>query len=320
MISVAMAVYNGEKYLKDQLDSILNQTTPVDEIVIVDDKSTDATTDIIREYQLKNPQIRLFLNDKNIGYRENFRKAVSLCHGELTFLCDQDDRWDPKKVEIMSRIMENDKAIKVLASSFQFMDSSGSPYAVKLRRGMSNNNMYLKPVRVNDLVPVSFEEFCSHNYFQGCSMAINLQIRNEFVENGSHSRLPHDWLIALIASHKKGFYFLNQPLFFYRIHASNTIGVPKGQKKEEWVRLKFAEDMLDAARTAQALWPQEYGQDLGMNHRIRFCIDHIDALKKRSFFKLLAQNLDPVYGELKSYRARAMDLLFAMTSKGTTDV
>lgn len=85
MISVAMAVYNGEKYLKDQLDSILNQTTPVDEIVIVDDKSTDATTDIIREYQLKNPQIRLFLNDKNIGYRENFRKAVSLCHGELTF-------------------------------------------------------------------------------------------------------------------------------------------------------------------------------------------------------------------------------------------
>lgn len=71
-------------------------------------------------------------------------------------MCDQDDRWDPKKVEIMSRIMENDKAIKVLASSFQFMDSSGSPYAVKLRRGMSNNNMYLKPVRVNDLVPVSF--------------------------------------------------------------------------------------------------------------------------------------------------------------------
>lgn len=127
--------------------------------------------------------------------------------------------------------MENDKAIKVLASSFQFMDSSGSPYAVKLRRGMSNNNMYLKPVRVNDLVPVSFEEFCSHNYFQGCSMAINLQIRNEFVENGSHSRLPHDWLIALIASHKKGFYFLNQPLFFIEYMRQTQSEFPRTKER-----------------------------------------------------------------------------------------
>ena len=86
MISVAMTSYNGEKYIEEQIESILNQTVKIDEIIIVDDGSIDGTIDLIKKYD-----VTLVQNEKNIGYKENFKKAMSLCHGDIIFLCDQDD-------------------------------------------------------------------------------------------------------------------------------------------------------------------------------------------------------------------------------------
>lgn len=314
MISVAMAVYNGEKYLKDQLDSILNQTTPVDEIVIVDDCSNDQSIDIIREYQKENSQIRLYQNAVNLGYKNNFRKAVQLCQGDLVFLCDQDDFWYPEKVAVMKRIMDTSPNIQVLASSFEFMDSKGKVYYVKPRRGMSNNNLYLKPVEKNGLVPVKFEEFCSHNYFQGCSMVLDREAVTEYLKHWT-DLMPHDWLIALLASHEEGFYFLNTPLFRYRTHSRNTIGIPKGRKNEEWARLKFAEDMLDAMNTISYIWPEEFRKNRSYQERMMFCKEHITAIKHRDTVRLIMQNANPIYKELKTYRARLMDLLFSLSNK-----
>ena len=317
MISVAMAVYNGEMYLQEQLDSIFSQTDPVDEIVIVDDCSSDGTMDIIQDCLKTHPEIRLYRNDVNLGYKKNFRKAVSLCRGDIIFLCDQDDRWFPDKVKIMTNILMQNPDIEVLSSSFEFMDSQSEVYAGKLRKGMSNNNMYLKPVERGELHNVSFREFCSHNYFQGCSLAVRKETAGEFLSNWT-DRLPHDWLIALLASHDHGFWFLNIPLFFYRTHTGNTIGVPRGRKHEEWVRLKFAQDMLAAAETIQKIWPEEYENILFCKERIEFCRAHIEALKKRQFMKLLVQNLNPFYRELKTGRARVMDLLFCLIPRGKT--
>lgn len=82
-ISVAMATYNGEKYIRQQLMSILNQSQVVDEIIVVDDNSDDRTIEIIEE--LNCPRIYIFKNDKNFGYIENFYRAISLTHGEFVF-------------------------------------------------------------------------------------------------------------------------------------------------------------------------------------------------------------------------------------------
>lgn len=311
MISVAMAVYNGEKYLEMQLDSILRQTKQVDEIVIVDDCSTDRSVEIIRSFQDKHPNIRAYRNESTMGYKKNFRKAIHLCQGDLIFLSDQDDFWMPEKVRIMSDIMESHPDIQVLASSFEFMDAEGYTYSVKPRRGMSNNNLYLKSVKASSLVSVSFDEFCSHNYFQGCSMALSKRAANTFLSNWT-DRIPHDWLIALLTSHENGFYFLNKPLFRYRTHNQNTIGIPKGKKAEEWVRLKFAEDMRDAMATIQDIWPEEFEKSEVFQKRIHFADAHIQALHDRSFWDLIWQNLNPVYHELKSGRARLMDLFFVL--------
>ena len=95
-ISVAMAVYNGETYLAEQLDSILSQLEPQDEIVISYDKSKDGTWQLIQSYREKYPQVRV-LENANPGINGNFNNAIAGCTGDYIFICDQDDRWAENK-------------------------------------------------------------------------------------------------------------------------------------------------------------------------------------------------------------------------------
>ena len=312
MISVVMAVYNGAQYLQQQLDSILNQTLPADEIILVDDGSTDGSIQIAREYENRDRRVQLYTNTHNLGYKRNFHRALQLAQGDIVFLCDQDDAWKPEKIQVMADVLQNNRKIQALASSFTFMDENSQPYSVALRKGRSNNNMYLKQVNQNDLVPVTFEEFCSHNYFQGCALAVTKELKDQFVQNFT-DEIPHDWLIGLLASFEQGFYFLNQSLFYYRIHDHNTIGVPKGKKNEEWVRLLFAQDMEKAMTVVKKLFPDYWLYHPDCAARLRFAQNHIQAIQNRSFAVLLRQNFDPHYRELKSGRARAMDLFFVLT-------
>ncbi|MBQ6958217.1 MAG: glycosyltransferase [Bacteroidales bacterium] len=98
-ISIALCTYNGEKYLTAQLDSILDQTHPADEIIIVDDGSTDATLDIIREYASRTDILQYFVNEQTLGYVRNFSKAISLTSGDFVALSDQDDIWTKDHIE-----------------------------------------------------------------------------------------------------------------------------------------------------------------------------------------------------------------------------
>jgi len=98
-VSVVMATYNGERYLREQIDSILGQTYPVHELIVQDDCSTDGTTAIVRQYAEKHPFVRLYVNERNVGYNENFRRGVMHATGDLVALSDQDDIWFPQKLE-----------------------------------------------------------------------------------------------------------------------------------------------------------------------------------------------------------------------------
>lgn len=112
MISIAMCTYNGEKYIKEQIESIINQSLVPDEIVICDDCSKDNTLNIIKE-TLDNwsGKVQLVVNEKNLGYRKNFEKSISLCNGNIIFLSDQDDVWNRNKIEIMFNALNNSDAI-----------------------------------------------------------------------------------------------------------------------------------------------------------------------------------------------------------------
>ncbi len=128
MNSIAMCTYNGEKYICEQLESIIGQTLPPDEIVICDDCSKDRTVQVVREtLQGWAGNWRLVCNEKNLGFRKNFEKAISLCRGDIIYLSDQDDVWDPRKIEIMDEVFrEHPEAVTVWHDA-ELVDASLQP-------------------------------------------------------------------------------------------------------------------------------------------------------------------------------------------------
>ena len=120
-ISVVMATYNGEQYITEQLDTIRNQTKKIDELIICDDRSSDKTVSIVKDYICKyglDDRWSICVNEENLGYANNFHKATMLATGDLIFFSDQDDLWREDKVEIMTDIMENHVDCQVLSSDY----------------------------------------------------------------------------------------------------------------------------------------------------------------------------------------------------------
>ncbi|MDX4062482.1 glycosyltransferase family 2 protein [Aliarcobacter skirrowii] len=108
LVSIAMCTYNGSKFIKEQLDSILEQSYNNFELIIVDDMSKDDTVDIINKYMQKDTRIKFFQNQKNLGFLKNFEKAMSFCSGEYIALADQDDIWKKNKLEVfLQEIKDN---------------------------------------------------------------------------------------------------------------------------------------------------------------------------------------------------------------------
>lgn len=316
MISVAMTTYNGEKYIRKQIESILNQSMKVDEIIVCDDGSTDKTVEILKEYP-----VTVYQNEKNLGYRLNFKKAMSLCSHEYTFLCDQDDIWEQDKVKIMIDIMKNNPNIHVLASSFAYINSKDDLILMKQKRNFSNNNLYPKPVKLGALVPVSFDEYLPMNYFQGCSLVLDKWIKN-LVLNNFDTRLPHDWLISMIASSYQGMFFLNKPLFKYRLHDKNSIGVEYlTQSTSEHIQ-KASSSKLRMQNSLNALIVLEDIKEINSSFYLsreeefkelkRFLIQHNKNLEDKNFWGLFKQNTSPFYKRIKTKKARIMDLIFAL--------
>jgi glycosyltransferase involved in cell wall biosynthesis len=106
-VSIAMATYNGAKYVREQLDSFARQTRPPDELVVCDDRSSDDTVAILKDFARSSAfPVRVAVNQANLGFIRNFEKALSACEGDLIFLSDQDDIWFDGKVEEILRFME----------------------------------------------------------------------------------------------------------------------------------------------------------------------------------------------------------------------
>lgn len=121
--SIALASYNGAKYLRAQLDSFVNQTCQPDELIITDDCSTDETESIVREFAKTAPfRVEFYRNEKNLGYCGNFNAALIKTTGDLVFLSDQDDVWFPEKIEYMISVAEAKPSALVLMNNALFTD------------------------------------------------------------------------------------------------------------------------------------------------------------------------------------------------------
>lgn len=122
-ISIAMATYNGAKYLREQLDSFITQTRKPDELVICDDKSTDFTLKIINDFIKTAPfDVRVYTNEHRLGYSKNFDRAITYCLGDIIFISDQDDVWFPRKIERIEKIFDLLNSVLVVIHDAELVD------------------------------------------------------------------------------------------------------------------------------------------------------------------------------------------------------
>jgi hypothetical protein len=122
-ISVALATWNGERFLQAQLDSLLIQTHPPDEVVISDDGSTDRTCVILEKFRLVAPfEVIVRVNRNPLGYAENFLQAAAMCSGDFVAFCDQDDVWHPSKLACCSDLLRTSGAMLLIHRNLVVME------------------------------------------------------------------------------------------------------------------------------------------------------------------------------------------------------
>lgn len=218
--SVALCTYNGEKFLQEQLDSILNQTLPVDEIVVCDDGSTDSTIEILESYSNKNPEIfRIFRNEVNLRSVKNFEKAISLCSNEIIFLCDQDDLWIENKVEKIVKTFQENPEIEVIATNGFGMDENGKKLDVitiwDVPSIVRENNFQFNYFNILNLVG---------NFATGATMALKKEIVKQILPFPQIDGFHHDEWIALVSAKDNRFFFLDEKLISYREHSTQQVG------------------------------------------------------------------------------------------------
>lgn len=216
-ISVAVAVFNGEKFIEKQLNTILNQTTPVDEVVISDDCSTDNTFNICQEFILKNnlTNWKLLKNSKNLGFCFNFYNAIENCSGEVIFLADQDDEWYQNKTKIMLETLEKHPEIKVLASRYDVIDQNSNI--------LENTGIPYLGEKFDDTIEyLPTESFIGCSYIRGFSMCFRKEILKYFKPLQLKSLLAHDWLFCMLGNVEGKTAVLNTKLTAYRYHTNNV--------------------------------------------------------------------------------------------------
>lgn len=218
--SIALCTYNGEKYLHEQLDSILNQTLPVDEIVICDDNSTDGTHQIIQQYCSKFPNIIKFhINEVNLKSVKNFEKAISLCRNEIIFLSDQDDIWHLEKVKQFIKHFEDNPKIDVIASNGFCIDEDSK---IHEKHSLWDVPQFLEErgVAFNYYKIICYVS----NIATGASMAFRKSICDEILPFPIMNNFHHDEWIAILSSRREAFVMLPEKYFYYRIHANQQVG------------------------------------------------------------------------------------------------
>lgn len=209
-ISVAMVSYQGAKYIKEQLDSILKQLGPEDEVVVSDDGSTDGTREILKSYQEQDDRVHMIDGPKT-GVKANVENALRACQGEYIFLADQDDIWMPEKVErvmeeFMSKhanlvvhdaIVMDGECSEVILESFYSLKSSGA--------GMLKNIW--------------------RNTYIGCCMAFKRNLLEEVLPIPSYIEMHDQWIGVINDNLGLGTSFIPEKLLKYRRHGNNASGM-----------------------------------------------------------------------------------------------
>jgi len=207
-VSIALCTYNGEQFLRKQLDSILNQKyNYITEIVCVDDNSTDNTWSILEEYSSRYKQIRIYRNEKNEGYIKNFQKALSLTTKKYIAISDQDDIWYPTKI---SKLIASIGDSLMIYSDNQYIDASENLLGKKFSDF------------INLQKTTSCLNFALFNAVSGHTMLIHRDLLS--ISLPFHKDVPYDYWLGFHAAQFGEIKYIDEPLVGYRQHQNNALG------------------------------------------------------------------------------------------------
>lgn len=280
-VLVLLSSYNGSLYIKEQIMSLVIQKDIDLDIYVRDDGSTDNTIKIVSSIKDSYPNITLFA-DTNVGFVSSFTKLVHKAylssHYDYYAFCDQDDIWYDNKLSVAVKYLkEASKNEPVMfCSNSRLIDSEGNPKGgsfVKNNCIINKNNIYL------------------YSRVQGCSMVFNRKAL-ELFHNHPPINCFHDRWISLICATFGEIIYLNEPLFSYRIHSSNTLGMPELKYKGFWElqssRIKY---WLTSSRTKRSRRFEEiisfYESFCGKNLSYNTTLPLAYKASKSTFYRLL---------------------------------
>lgn len=237
-ISVAFIVYNGENYMEQQLDSILNQTVKVHEIIVCEDNSTDNTKAILKRYSDQNKGLfKIHHNSTNLGSNKNAEKAIQLCTGDIVFLSDHDDFWLPNKVEATLAYFEKNPTIKGVFSNGYLMNANSEIDTEKyLWDSMSFpfKGIFCDPIlehnendELGKLNKLKQYIHTNENCATGAAMAFKRDIPFLNQPFPSIKFLIHDRWISMNLSNNNALGFMEEKLIQYRLHPKQETGGKK---------------------------------------------------------------------------------------------
>ena len=218
-VDILLATYNGARFLKEQLDSILNQTHTEFRLIISDDKSTDKTRAIIEEYAAKDNRIEYHFQKKNLGVIKNFEFLLKKVESDYFMFSDQDDIWKENKIELSLAKLKEDDA-DLVYSDLEVVDRDlktiyKSYWKLK---GLEN-----KVKKYNN-----FEALYLNNFITGCTMLSKKKFIDLILPLPTKSKyVLHDYWVSLIVSQHGVLTYVKEPLIKYRQHKDNKIGSRK---------------------------------------------------------------------------------------------
>jgi len=270
LVSVSLCVYNGEKYLELQLDSILNQDYKNIEVIAVNDCSTDNSQAILESYVERHSNLRVFNNEANLGYVKNFERAISLCEGKYIALSDQDDIWLPQKISKQVAAIGN--AMLIYHDS-EFINEDGNSLNKKLSDIL---NLY------EGNSPLPF-------VFMNCVSGHSVMFNRDLIQYA----LPlnplffHDWWLAFVAANVGSIKVIREPLVKYRQHTTNTIDILESKVDKQ---VKKANELLDKKTWAIHCSTFNGPQQKYLQQITRLIRPDLSFFSKLRLYYLLAKN------------------------------
>ena len=270
-IGIAVALYNGMHFLEEQLDTLRLQTRPADKIVLCDDGSTDGTPDFVRSYIKKYSLQESWLivqNPTNLGYIRNFYKAMDLCGTDLIFLSDQDDIWQPDKLQKMSDIMQARPEINLLSCRYGIINATGE-IRQSFVEGAARED--------EQILPITAKNIMQSYRWPGMILCVRGDFFRALLPRIDGCIVAHDFMFCMCAADTESFFEYGYLGAYHRRHDNNTA------KEEHRIRklLNMDRKLAEIAVTKR-LWQNFLSADLFLQDATRqLLIRRLAALQAR---------------------------------------